>query len=133
MCDMNATTPRLYDPRAETLTEQGRFALYMLVANKVSGTSGYIRVDYADVARALGLELTEGTRHAIEQAAWSLHGERRGEFRLIKVKDTNPRGYPLDKGFVALLRVAPSRLREHGFIKFADIYERYGVYGREIS
>lgn len=88
MCDMNATTPRLYDPWAETLTEQ---------------------------------------------AAWSLHGERRGEFRLIKVKDTNPRGYPLDKGFVALLRVAPSRLREHGFIKFADIYERYGVYGREIS
>lgn len=125
MRDTNTTRPRLYDPWTETLTEQGRFRLYMFIARRATNRNGYVRTDYARAARALGLELTEGTRHAIEQAVWSLHGDRRGEFRLIKAKDTNPRGYSLDRGFVALLRVAPSRLRERGFTHFADMYEHH--------
>lgn len=125
MRDTNTTTPRHYDPRSETLTELGRFQLYMFIARRAINRNGYVRTDYASAARALGLELTEGTRHAIEQAVWSLHGDRRGEFRLIKAKDTNPPGYPLDRGFVALLRVAPRNLRERGFVYFADMYEHH--------
>ena len=125
-------TNKLYDPWAQMLTECGRFRLYMFVASCVRNHSGYIPVSYQEAARALGLPLNDDTRHALELGMWSLHGDRRGEFRLIKVRDTNPRGYPLDRGCMVLLRVTPGKLRERGFVSFADMcdMERRGRWDR---
>lgn len=114
---------KVYDELSETLTEYGRFRLYMFIARKLRVHSGYKFIGYGETARALGLSPREDTRHVIEMGVWSLHGDRHGEFRLIKVKTNNDGRRSLDSGYTALLRVKPSRLRERGFTKFADMYD----------
>lgn len=111
---------RIYDPWGQCLTEYGRFRLYLFFARNAVGTTGYQQLSFEDMAKALGIPPSDWTRHAIEMAAWSLHGDRHGEFSLIKVKSR----HPIDKGLQVLLRVTPERLRERGFIPFAELYEQ---------
>lgn len=112
----------VYDPWGEMLTEYGRYRLYMFIARKQSGNTGYVSIRYDETARALGLQFDDVIRHAIELALWSLHGDRHGKIRAVWVK----RGKNIDRDYKAMLGASVYRLREEGFTRLADLYESYG-------